>query len=394
MCNSSALTSRMRPQGIFSFKVILRTFAMLLLIGQLPSLVSTSLGASCWGNDGLWIDESIEVVARSNDGEVVFVVKNVLDLKAANVSVWPGDANVSTDPSMLGSVSTRNGEIFFKPRFSVLAGATYNVQVSINDALKPEHFLIQIPTKQSAPTTIEQIYPSSDVLPENTLKFYVHFSAPMRKGDLYRFLQIREVDGKPVELPFLEIEQEFWSRDSRRLTLLLDPGRIKRGLKPREEMGPIFVQGKIYELVIDGDWPDGNGQPIGNDFTKRFRIAAEDHQQPNPSLWQMKIPVENTRQPMVISFPQSLDHSMLQSAITILDTQSSPVAGPIEISKNETQWSLTPNALWKPGSYTIEIDSRLEDNSGNSIEKQFDVDVFDKTQSPKTKITKLQFKVG
>ena len=84
---------------------------------------------------------------------------------------------------------------------------------------------------------------------------------------------------------------------------------------------------------------------------------------------------------------------MLQTAITILDTQSKPVAGPIEISKNESQWSLTPKAMWKAGSYTIQIDSRLEDNAGNSIEKQFDVDVFEKTQSPKTNSTKITFTV-
>ena len=392
ICLASLGFTSVTPR-FFAFEVLRRRFLTWLLIGLLLILVALSFGSFCWAKAGPPIDDSIEVVTRSVDGEVVFVVKNVTNAKATKVQVWLGDANVQTDPAMLGSVFVKDSEIFFKPRFPLRAGATYNIQVSTNDAAEPDHFLIEIPKKKTAPTKIEQIYPSSDLLPENTLKFYVHFSAPMRKGDVYRYLQIREVGGDPVELPFLEIEQEFWSRDSKRLTLLLDPGRIKRGLKPREEMGPIFVQGSTYELVVNGDWPDGNGQPIGKDFTKRFRIAAEDHQSPDPANWQTKIPLENTTQPLVISFPQSLDHSMLQTAITILDTQSKPVAGPIEISKNESQWSLTPKAMWKAGSYTIQIDSRLEDNAGNSIEKQFDVDVFEKTQSPKTNSTKITFTV-
>ena len=84
---------------------------------------------------------------------------------------------------------------------------------------------------------------------------------------------------------------------------------------------------------------------------------------------------------------------MLQTAITVLDSQAKPVAGKIEISENETRWSFSPESQWSSGKYTIEINSCLEDNAGNSIEKQFDVDVFDKTQSTKTNSTKLTFEV-
>ena len=38
--------------------------------------------------------------------------------------------------------------------------------------------------------------------------------------------------GQAVADPFLELDEELWSTDGRRFTLLFDPGRIKRGLKP------------------------------------------------------------------------------------------------------------------------------------------------------------------
>ena len=386
-----ALLSRIGFQGFFATIIFKSQFAMLTRIGLLLVLTAMSPSRCCFAQDDSVIVDPIEVVLREINGENTFVVKNAPDVTAAKVQVWPEDANVHTDPAMLGAVEVKDNELFFRPRFPVTAGAKYNVQVSANASLKPDGFFIEIPKGETAPTTIQQVYPTSNVLPENTLKFYVHFSAAMQKGDIYRYLEIREVGGESVELPFLEIEQEFWSRDSKRLTLLLDPGRIKRGLKPRREMGPIFVTGRTYELRVDGDWPDSNGRKIGDDFVKRFRIGPEDHQQPDPTGWQLKVPAENTKQPLVISFSESLDHSMLQSAIKVLGNQANLVAGRIEVAKNEAQWSLTPEALWQPGSYTIEINNRLEDNAGNSIEKQFDVELVDKSRSitspPSTKLT-------
>ena len=55
----------------------------------------------------------------------------------------------------------------------------------------------------------------------------------MQRGDIYRYIRLLDDEGIAVELPFLEIEQELWSRDGHRLMLLLDPGRVKRELKPR-----------------------------------------------------------------------------------------------------------------------------------------------------------------
>mgnify|MGYP003346898067 CR=1 FL=1 len=82
---------------------------------------------------------------------------------------------------------------------------------------------------ERATTLVTQIYPSADVLPENTLKFYVHFSAPMSRGHSYDHIRLLDEANRPVELAFLELAEELWSPDMLRLTLLMDPGRIKRG---------------------------------------------------------------------------------------------------------------------------------------------------------------------
>ena len=61
-----------------------------------------------------------------------------------------------------------------------------------------------------------------------------------------------------MDAPFLELDEELWSPDGDSLHLVFDPGRIKRGLKPREEVGPVLEAGKSYSLVIDREWVDAS----------------------------------------------------------------------------------------------------------------------------------------
>src|SRR5262249_56091734 len=106
----------------------------------------------------------------------------------------------------------------------------------VSDAADEKTFLL--PKPETVPTVVEHVYPSRKELPENLLRFYFHFSAPMSRGDVYQYIRLLDAAGKPIEAPFLELEQELWDESGRRFTLLIDPGRIKRGLKPREEGGP------------------------------------------------------------------------------------------------------------------------------------------------------------
>ena len=66
---------------------------------------------------------------------------------------------------------------------------------------------------------------------------------------------------KPLDLPLLELDQELWDREGQRLTVLFDPGRIKRGVLPRDEVGSALFEGSAYTLVIDSKWHDANGAP-------------------------------------------------------------------------------------------------------------------------------------
>jgi hypothetical protein len=54
------------------------------------------------------------------------------------------------------------------------------------------------------------VYPTADTLPENLLKFYIHFSRPMRDGDAARHVALLDERGRAVSDAFLATDTELW----------------------------------------------------------------------------------------------------------------------------------------------------------------------------------------
>ena len=181
---------------------------------------------------------------------------------------------------MLGSYQMVSGQLRFTPKYGWTPGVTYLAELN-TECLKPTAGLslaavLRFTVSDLPPTPaarVSAIYPSGASLPENHLRFYLHFSQPMQQGNSYRHLHLYDARGVEIADPFLELGEEMWDRTGRRLTLLIDPGRIKRGLKPREDVGPVFEAGGRYTLVVDRTWKDANRQPLAEEFRKTYRIA-------------------------------------------------------------------------------------------------------------------------
>ena len=201
------------------------------------------------------------------------------------LSVYAGQGDLISDIGllpMLGVYRVVSNLFRFDPQFPLEPGVNYRAifhpdrlpgdRAKGGDPIMAD---FKAPSRQSSPTTVvTHVYPSADVLPENLLKFYVHFSAPMSRGHIYDYMHLRDDAGKEVEIPFLEIDEELWNPAMTRLTLFIDPGRIKRGVQPLEEVGPALQEGKRYRLVIDQLWKDGSGNPLKEAFQKTFSCAG------------------------------------------------------------------------------------------------------------------------
>ncbi len=283
----------------------------------------------------------------------------------------PGDI-----PALSGSCTVEADGLAFRPKYALQPGLRYRAVYS--GAVS----MFEIPKRVVTPSAaVVQVFPSSAVIPENILKFYLHFSAPMSRGEAYQHLRLLDAKGAPVALPFLEIDQELWDREGRRLTVLFDPGRIKRGLAPNEEVGLPVTAGGRYTLVIDAGWQDAAGQPLKSEFRKEFLAAEADRTPPDPKTWKITAPTAGKSHPVSLEFPEPMDHALLRSLIEVTTPAGRSIAGSMDVDHEEMRWQFTPADPWKPGEYVVQVARTLEDRAGNTLGRPFDVDVFERVEA-------------
>ena len=313
---------------------------------------------------------------------------------AALFAVYAGDAGGVERgdlPAMLGTWRVEADILSFVPRFPLAPGLTYTAVFDPRrlpgaeglDGSESRTIVAKFSTSQTIaePTTVvRQIFPSGERLPENLLKFYVHFSAPMSRGNIYRHVHLMDDSGGEVELPFLELDEQLWDRRQTRITLLLDPGRIKRGLKPHEDVGAALMAGRSYTLVIDADWPDAEGNPLVSDHRKRFKVGEPDRTSPDPMSWHIEPPRGDSRDPLIVTFAEPLDQALLSRVLQVRDALDQEVAGKVMIDEGETRWQFVPEQDWRRGSFRLVVDTVLEDLAGNSIGRAFEVDLTRQVQ--------------
>jgi hypothetical protein len=306
-------------------------------------------------------------------------------------SVYAEQGDVIADiglPPMLGDYAVGADVIGFKPRFPIEPGVSYraifrpsNLPSGNRAGGKMISSVFRAPSRSSIATTVvRQVYPGAALLPENLLKFYLHFSAPMRRGHIYEHIHLRDEAGKDVELPFLEIDEELWDPTMTRLTLFIDPGRIKREVKPLEEIGPALEAGKQFTLVIDSAWRDASGNRLREEFRKRFEVGPPDREPPDPARWKVHPPKPLTSGALAVDFPEPMDHALAERMIRVTDDTGKVLQGKVTLETEERQWRFDPDRPWRAGSYRLVVQTTIEDLAGNNIGKPFEVDLIEPLQ--------------
>ena len=333
----------------------------------------------------LWAGAAVAADIKLEGTPPSFTVHGAKGLAAAGEQALPDILQVTVAGTaaqpILGTYRREAGVLQFRPQFPLEPGVTYQARYKLGTDATDANFTLP-KAALGAATVIERVYPSASRLPENTLKFYIHFSQPMSRGGVYQWIQLRdEKDGQEVKQVFLELQEELWDPDLRRLTLLLDPGRIKREILPNREMGPPLQAGHKYTLVIDPRWPDATGQPLKAGFSKSFDVGASDRTVLDLATWKVTPPKAGTVAPLTIAFPKSLDSALMTRVIQVNDSRGGMIDGSVEITAQETRWVFTPEQPWAAGRYILVVPNTLEDVSGNKINRLFDVDTSDVTQT-------------
>jgi hypothetical protein len=289
-----------------------------------------------------------------------------------------GPDNAANATPIAGKYVVAGDAVHFTPMFPLDPGRKYQARYEGAGFLSGEagqlaEATVALPAAAPAePVHVTGIFPSSDDVPENQLRMYIHFSGPMgRRGGLEQ-VSLLDDRGTPVVDPFLPVDGELWNADRTRYTVFFDPGRQKRGILPNREMGFSLAAGHRYTLVIDREWIDGNGNPLRESFRKPFHVTAPDLAPLDPKRWTIVPPREGTRDAISVTFPEPLDHGLLMRAVGVR-RDGAALVGEVRVDANETRWTMIPNEPWRPGDYALIALGILEDLAGNRIGRPFEV---------------------
>ena len=291
---------------------------------------------------------------------------------ASIFAVYAGAGDV---PLLLGSYRVEAGVLAFHPQFPLAPGVHYRAVFHPPGAAAIEQTFDGPAADTRRLTRVDRVYPSADVLPSNLLRWYIYFSAPMSQGEAGRRLHLLDENGKPLAGVFLPGE-ELWDPRFQRLTMTLDPGRIKRGLTSNQAMGPPIADGHRYTLAIDRDWPDARNVPMIEGFRKTFRGGPPERSKPDPKQWRLIPPKAGALNGLTVIFPVPMNYVLLQRMLRVSKGDGN-IAGQVTVDRQETRWLFTPRQAWAAGDYRLIIDTALEDLAGNSIAVAFDIDVFE-----------------
>jgi hypothetical protein len=229
------------------------------------------------------------------------------------------------------------------------------------------------------------MYPTAAVVPLNLLRIYTHFSSPMSEGYAGRAVRVTRADtGEPLRDVFYRGRSELWDSGRRRLTLLLDPGRIKRGLLPHETSGYPLIEGVPFRLSVSEEFRDESGIQLRCAATREYGVGPPLRTRVDPEGWEVRAPVARSTEPLEVRFGRPLDRALLEHGLAVRSGAGDLVAGEFIIGAAEVSAAFHPAAPWRPGTYVLEVDPRLEDIAGNSSTRVFDRDLTLTQDDPAT----------
>ncbi len=317
-------------------------------------------------------DREISLVWKDNRATGLFIPESVL-LEAAGDTVTQGMevrlVGPGQPPVMLGEFVKTNGGVVFQPVVPFTRGLRYEIRAN-NHTLKQ----IDIPSPPGK-AEIMAIYPSADTVPENLLKIYLHFSMPMQSGVALQNIAMLDEKGDTLQGVFLDLQPELWNHENTILTLWLDPGRIKRDLKPNLALGPPVTRGRSYSLAVSRSWSSAAGSSLSDNSSIQWHVVAPDSVSPSVSRWTIISPPAGSNRELVVQTGESLDHELLNATVRVVTDRGEEIAGRYRTGPRERTLLFQPTADWKIGHYKLEIETRLEDLAGNNLNRVFDRDV-------------------
>ena len=354
--------------------------------GPLSATLVTPAGEKRAVIDVLGLTDAERAALKDDAPDAVWESLLKVSVQAANPEATP--------PAVAGRYSVTDKGVRFTPAFPFQPGRRYDVRVDLGRFRRDEpRTLTTTVALPGGPTPAAEarvmgISPAGQTVPENLLRFYVWFSAPMsRDAGLPHVTLIDERTGVVADA-FLPVDGGFWNHDFTRYTLFFDPGRVKVGILPNEKMGRPLVAGHRYRLAIATTWRDAQGAPLVEPFEHRFTAGPAATSPLDLDTWQITLPAAGTRQPIVLRSPVPLDHAIALRAVGISSAGGDSIDGEVSLDVTDTRWQLVPTEPWKAGGYSIVALETLEDPAGNRIGRAFETPIDDRRPPAAPRLTR------
>ena len=282
-----------------------------------------------------------------------------------------GGQATGTLPGMAGSLVRDGHDLCFVPRFAFVDGCTYAVTAGGTEVA----VLVRPRSENPAVTEVVGIWPTAAEVPRNLLRLYVLFSAPMSEGQAARHIELTDDAGSPLADALLPAEYELWDEARRRLTVLLDPARIKRGLVAHRQAGYPLQLGQPFQIVIGDGFLDASGARLRACARRRYQVGPDERRRVDLTAWTVSGPAAGSTNPLRVAFGRPLDHGLLGRCLRVTGPDGRPVDGVAETGEQECSWRLLPRQPWAAGPHQLVVEAALEDPAGNSVSRVFDQDL-------------------
>ena len=236
---------------------------------------------------------------------------------------------------------------------------------------------------------------SSDVVPENQLRLYIHFSAPMGlKGGL-DYITLVDEKGATVDRSVSAARHRVLERRSHALhgVLRSGPAEARHPAEPAD--GPLArarptLHARRRSRVARR--PRAAAQGI---VPREFRVGPADERPLDITSWRVAPPAAGTRDPLVVTFPEALDHGLLLRALGVARDGQALAGRDRDRARTRRVGASRRGTPWRAGSYQLVAFGMLEDLAGNRIGRAFEVDQFDRAdRSPEPERTAIDFRVA
>ena len=207
------------------------------------------------------------------------------------------------------------------------------------------------------------IWPTANRLPANILRFYVQFSEPAEA--VFDRAQLRLITATSALVPdaFLMLNEELWSPDGRRLTVLMEPGRIKRGMGSDLMHEPALVPGRSYRLEV------ATG---GQVFFKVFGVLPPAMEPLLETQWHVSRPPAGSRQPLEVAFDRVMDNAIMADEVQVQGPDGVRLAGSQAMTDDSRRLVFRPVNRWEEADYRLVLSRRFEDVCGNRLGEALD----------------------